>query len=230
MISVKKAIALVRENACTTTQNKILNIQEALYYVLAQDVLATITMPPFRQSAMDGYALNLHNSLSYTVVGEIQAGSSIKKELKSGEAVRIFTGAAVPDTANAVIMQEKTTTTGTTLHVNENPKPEANIRPVGEQIKQGDLALQKGHKITPASIGFLASLGITEVSVFVKPKVAVVATGNELTKSGKPLPYGKIYESNSVMLESALKQSGFYDVETFYLSDKYEETLNLIQK
>ncbi len=230
MISVKNAIALVRENACSTTQNKTLTIQEALHYVLAQDVYSAITMPPFRQSAMDGYALHLHNSLTYIIIGEIQAGASEKKELKPGEAVRIFTGAAVPDSANAVIMQEKTTTNGTTLHLTETIKPEANIRPIGEQIKQGDLALQKGHKITPASIGFLASLGVTNVSVFVKPKVAVVATGNELIKPGEPLAYGKIYESNSVMLESALKHSGFYDVETFYLSDTFKKTLALIQE
>ncbi len=230
MISVQQAINLVEEHTRDTHKTIWVKTQDALDFVLAEDVLSTITMPPFRQSAMDGYALHLHQNNTYKVIGEIQAGDDFQPTLQQGEAVRIFTGAPVPQTANAVIMQEKTLVNDTLLTVTDNPAINTNIRPQGEQIKQGDLALQKGVKLTPAAVGFMASLGITKVAVYKKPKVAVVTTGNELIPPGTPLTYGKIYESNGTMLVSALHKTGFNDVQTFKLADDYLQTVALIKE
>jgi molybdopterin molybdotransferase len=187
-------------------------------------------MPPFRQSAMDGYALNLHNNLTYYVIAEVKAGDNQMPVLKKGEAVRIFTGAPVPDSANAVMMQERVKVNGNTITIEHQLNQEHNIRPLGEQVKQGQLALKKGAKLTPAAVGYLSSLGITEVSVYKKPNIALVTTGNELIEGGQELPFGKIYESNSKMLLSALYNLKFYDVTIHKVEDDYNQTLSKLKE
>ena len=118
---------------------------------------------------------------------------------------------------------------GDNIIVEKNPLKEDNIRPVGEQVKKGELALKKGTKLTPAAIGYLSSLGITEVPVYKKPSIAIVTTGNELVEAGKPLTYGKIYESNSVMLKSALLNLGFDTISIHKVEDNYNDTFNKLQ-
>src|SRR5690606_38270049 len=117
----------------------------------------------------DGYALHLHDSLNYKLVGEIKAGDNKQPILKKGNAVRIFTGAPVPNSANAVVMQEKVVSNGNTITIQNQIPINTNIRAEGEQVKKGELALAKGTKLTPAAIGYLSSLGIKDVSVFKKP-------------------------------------------------------------
>jgi molybdopterin molybdotransferase len=182
-------------------------------------------MPPFRQSAMDGYALNLHDGLTYTLIGEVKAGDGHQPVLKKGDAIRIFTGAPVPDSANAIMMQEKVKSDGNFITIEHQISIEHNIRPFGEQVRAGDIALKKGTKLTPAAIGYLISLGIKTVSVFKKPNIAIVTTGNELIEAGQKLSYGKIYESNSKMLLSALYGLKFYDVTLHNVEDHYSQTV-----
>src|SRR5690606_14787653 len=149
MISIKNAINLVKSNSKPLLKDVVLEIEKSGGYLVFTDVFSPINMPPFRQSAMDGYALHLHDSFTYTIIGEVKAGDDYQPILKSGEAVRIFTGAPVPDTANAVIMQEKAILNGPELTI-ENQLPENhNIRAIGEQVKKGDLALPKNTKLTP---------------------------------------------------------------------------------
>ena len=107
MITVDEALNIVDNKTISSKKSTYLSVQDALGYVLSQDVLSPINMPPFRQSAMDGYAICIHESEKYNLMGEIKAGDRKQMTLSIGEAVRIFTGAPVPDTANAVIMQEK---------------------------------------------------------------------------------------------------------------------------
>ena len=178
-------------------------------------------MPPFRQSAMDGYALCLHDLLNYQLTGEIKAGDGHEIQLSPGEAIRIFTGAPVPDSANAVVMQEHVITNGDNIEIKEQLPEGQNIRRLGEQVKQGDIALKKGTRLTPAAIGYLTSLGIVEVSVFEKPAIALITTGNELIEAGQELTFGKIYESNSKMLLSALHHLGFTNVTIHKVEDDY---------
>lgn len=224
MISIPEAISIVKANGKPIQKSTIKKVEKAGGYKLFEDIISPINMPPFRQSAMDGYALNLHDDLSYRLIGEIKAGDGNKSILKKGEAVRIFTGAPVPDSANAVMMQEKVKVNGDAITILEQIPLEHNIRPLGEQVKAGDIALKKGTKLTPAAIGFILSLGITEVSVYKKPNIAIVTTGNELIEPGNNLSYGKIFESNSKMLLSALYNLKFYDVTLYKVEDDYNKT------
>ena len=143
MISISDAISIVKENGKPLLKKTTKPVDKAGGYVLIEDILSPINMPPFRQSAMDGYALNLHENLSYTLIGEIKAGDGHQPILKQGEAVRIFTGAPVPDSANSIMMQEKVAPNGNTITIDNQIPLEHNIRPLGEQVKAGDIALKK---------------------------------------------------------------------------------------
>jgi molybdopterin molybdotransferase len=229
MISVEKASQIISENTQLPNKSIDINLIDALGYVLFQDVLSPINMPPFRQSAMDGYALQLHDAKTYSLIGEIKAGDAHQLHLKPGDAVRIFTGAPVPESANAVVMQEKTSSKNQTLIIESNVVKNENIRPLGEQVLEGHIALKKGVKLTAAAIAYLTTLGVTQVMVYKKPSIAIVVTGNELVKAGQPLQYGQIYESNAIMLISALKQAGYSNMSTHIVSDHYKKTLQVLK-
>ncbi|HEX9601677.1 MAG TPA: gephyrin-like molybdotransferase Glp [Mariniflexile sp.] len=226
MTSIEEAIQFVKKHSRPLLKSTCKPVEKAGGYKLFENVYAPINMPPFRQSAMDGYALCLNDGLTYRFIGEVKAGDAHQPVLKKGEAVRIFTGAPVPDTANAVIMQEKVIVNGNIISIQNRIEVNANIRPLGEQVKKGELALAKGTKLTPAAIGYLSSLGISKVNVFKKPSIALITTGNELVEAGTDLTYGKIYESNSKMLLSALYSLKFYDVTTHKVEDDYDKTLS----
>ncbi|NMH88751.1 molybdopterin molybdotransferase MoeA [Flavivirga algicola] len=229
MISIKEAINAVEKNIDPLFRETVKPLERCGSYYLSKDIISPINMPPFRQSAMDGYALSLHNDLSYTLIDEVKAGDNHQPILKPGEAIRIFTGAPVPETANAVIMQEKVVVNGSKITMESNIPKDHNIRPMGEQVKIGELALKKGTKLTPAAIGYLTSLGITEAHIYKKPSIALITTGNELIEAGMPLPYGKIYESNSKMLLNALYNLKFYDVTIHKIEDDYAQTKNKLE-
>ncbi len=229
MISIEKAIALVKSNTKPLLKEAVNPVEKSQRYILSKNVYAPINMPPFRQSAMDGYALCLHDDLNYRLAGEVKAGDDHKITLNPGEAVRIFTGAPVPDSANAVAMQEHVETHGNMMKIKNQLPIGHNIRPLGEQVKQGDVALKKGTKLTPAGIGYLTSLGIVEVTVYKTPSIALITTGNELIEAGQELSHGKIYESNSKMLCSALQHLNFDDVSIHKVEDDYDETKSKLQ-
>jgi molybdopterin molybdotransferase len=206
------------------------SLLQARKHILAQTLLSPMNMPPFRQSAMDGFALCLHDELVYEIIGEIKAGDTHQVVLLPGQAIKIFTGAAVPDTTQAVIQIEKVSVNEKQLVLDEAVQTGTNVRPIGEQIATGELALEKGTLLNAAAIGFLAGLGFTSVKVFQKPRVGILVTGNELVKPGLPLEYGKVYESNGIMLESALKDAYFDEVNLYEVNDNYENTRNELQK
>lgn len=230
MISVNQAIAIVQSSVEPTSQTEYIDISKAHRYVLRNDIVSEINMPPFRQSAMDGYALCLHDDFTYKLVGEVKAGDPINPIVKKGECVRIFTGAPVPDTANAVIMQERVSVDEDCITIDRAVKSDDNIRPAGEQVKKGQTALKKDTLLTPAAIAFATSLGVTEVAVYKKPSIAILVTGNELIKAGKSLQYGQIYESNAVMLTSALIGVGFNKITNYKVADNYKDTLSLLKE
>lgn len=230
MITVEEAFELVENNIQATNKSEKKTVLESISYVLFKDTFSPINMPPFRQSAMDGYALCIHNDNSYTIIDEVKAGDGHHPVLKKGDAVRIFTGSAVPDTSDTVIMQEKVNRDSDNLILNSLAVKDENIRPMGEQVKKGELALSKGTKLTPAAIGFLTTLGISEVEVFSKPNIAIVTTGNELIEAGQELTYGKIYESNSGMLLTALLSLGHHNVIITKVKDDYNSTMKSLEK
>ena len=230
MISVEQAITIVQNTVEPTENFELIEVAKASGYVLFEDVVSKIDMPPFRQSAMDGYALCLHNELAYQLIGEVKAGDNFHPVLKKGEAIRIFTGSPVPDTANAVIMQERVQVDNKSIIIDSLVSDNDNIRPLGEQILKGQTALKKGSLLTPAAVGFISSLGIEKISVYKKASVAVIVTGNELVKAGNVLNYGQIYESNGVMLTAALTGLGYQKVTNFKVEDTYQATFNMLQK
>ncbi len=230
MITVEKAIQIISQNIQQTSCFEEIHVSEARNQVLFEDIKSPMDMPPFRQSAMDGYALNLHDIKQYKLMGEIQAGDDSHPVLKKGEAFRIFTGAPVPDSANAVIMQEKTSQLNNGVHVDSQPVKSHNIRKVGEQIKKGQIALAQGTKLNAASIAFLTTLGIIKLKVYKQPKIAIVVTGNELIEAGRPLKRGQIYESNAIMLINSLEQLGFKSIKKYKVVDNYDKTLILLKR
>jgi molybdopterin molybdotransferase len=228
MISVNQAIAIVQNSVEPTTQVLSIDVSKAHRYVLGNDIVSEINMPPFRQAAMDGYGLCLQEDFKYKLIGEVKAGDPFNPTLKKGESVRIFTGAPVPDTASAVIMQERVSADADHITIDRTVTINDNIRPAGEQVKKGQIALKKGTLLTPAAIAFATSLGVTEVSVYKKPSIAILVTGNELVKAGKSLEYGQIYESNAIMLTSALNGLGFNKITNYKVADNYHDTLSLL--
>ncbi|RZS92526.1 gephyrin-like molybdotransferase Glp [Aquimarina brevivitae] len=227
MISVPEAISFIQQIPISHKIQEV-PLSDAGYKILGRTTVSKINMPPFRQSAMDGYAVQLHNSAAYKVIGEIKAGDAVDIELAQGEAVRIFTGAPVPKTANCIIIQEHTERKGDYFIATKNYTANQNIRPVGEQIKEGDIALKKGTMLTPAAIGFLAGLGFAKVPILPAPKVGIITTGNELVEPGNPLPTGKIYESNTIQLQACLSKAGINGITTYKVQDDYPSTVNTI--
>lgn len=230
MISVEEAKNLVL-TGIFKQKEVMLNIHSALNYFLADDIIAGISVPLFNQSAMDGYAFKFQDvNKSLNIVDEVAAGDVRVVKIKQGEAIRIFTGSKVPDSCDTVVMQELTSVESNQLIVKDvGLKLGGNVRKKGNQIKVGDVALKKGVKITPAAIGFLATLGITNVMVYSLPKVCVIATGSELVKLGQPLKDGQIYESNTHMLNAAIQQLGISPI-IHVVKDDIAETEQLIKE
>lgn len=229
MVSVQEAFSILKSNL-PTLQEIEWPLSQVKKHILSQTVYSSINMPPFRQSSMDGFAICRHDSLEYSIIGEIKAGDSHQVSLQPGQAIKIFTGAAVPDSAQAVIQIEKVSVKDAQLFLQEQPKRETNVRAIGEQISKGGLALEKGTMLNAAAIGFLAGLGFTSVMVYKKPTIGIVVTGNELVKPGIPLEYGKVYESNAIMLQSALKEAYFDEVSLYEVNDDFENTKNRLDE
>lgn len=229
MIQVAEALNIIAENSSKMPIAKI-KVSKSLGYVLAEAIYSPIHMPPFRQSAMDGYAFTHSELTQFEVVKTSQAGDFLEGEIQKNQAVRIFTGAFVPDDTDTVVMQEHTCVTDNLLEIERMPVAGANVREKGEQIKKGELVFDVNTVITPAAIGFLACLGITKINVYEKPKVAILVTGNELVSAGKKLPKGKIYESNSLMLEVALKTIGIHKPTIFKVKDSLKKTIATVER
>lgn len=207
---------------------------DSLGFVLSDDLPATISMPAFRQSSMDGYAIRAADvkemGTELTMVGEAKAGQNVEYFLEEGTAIRIFTGAMVPNGATAVVMQEHVTRNGDGVKILEFPVKEGkNIREVGQLIKEGQIALTAQTVLGPGALGFLAGQNIAEVPVFKRPKVGILVTGDELGRLGDSLELGQVYESNSYMLKAALKQEGVENVEVLYAGDELNATINALQ-
>jgi molybdopterin molybdotransferase len=228
MIQVEQALSIIAESSCKMPLRKI-KVAKSIGYVLAENIYSTIDMPPFRQSAMDGYAFLYSDKTKFEVVSTSQAGDFSNLNLIENQAIRIFTGAYIPDNLDTVVMQEHTIRTDNYMEIDKMPSRFANVRNKGEQIKENELVLEKDTLITPAAIGFLSCLGITDIMVYAKPNVAIVVTGNELVKAGKKLPKGKIYECNSVMLKVALQQIGIKKIKTLKVKDNLEKTKSALK-
>ncbi len=189
-----------------------LPIADAIGYVLAEEIHSPIFVPPFDNSAMDGYAIriaDLANQQVMPVAGKSFAGQPFEGDWPQGSCVRIMTGAKIPLGCDAVIMQENTEVTDAGVQFNQiDVKPNNNIRPTGDDIKQGDVVLLKGARLTARDIPMIATLGISHVTVVRKPRVAFFSTGDELKPLGEPLIEGQIYDSNRYGIKPLIENFG----------------------
>ena len=233
MITVLQAMKLIEEHI-QQGRVEMRSLKECVGYIAARSVMSPISSPPFAQSAMDGYAFrfsDLQNSNLFELQGVIQAGETRRFELEKGKCFRIFTGAPIPAITDTVIMQEHCMVNGNFITFENAQLIEgANVRPQGSQVKSGEEFLKQGVQLTPGTIGYLATLGITEVEVFSKPKVNLLITGSELVKAGEELKFGQIYESNSTMLEAALLEGGIQVSKILFASDDLEESIERIKE
>ncbi len=212
-LHVDEAIQRMTSAVQAVTDTETLPIREALDRVLAKAVVSDINVPPYANSAMDGYALNSRDlpaegEVTLQQVGKSFAGIPFEGELQAGQCVRIMTGAQMPAGADTVIMQEQVTVDGETIQIGSGHGAGENVRQIGEDIRQGDSVLQPGQVLTPAELGVLASLGVADVTVYRQLKVAFFSTGDELRNVDEPLQEGQIYDSNRYTLFGMLSKLG----------------------
>lgn len=228
-IALEKLLAAARLPSLTED----LPLARALGRVLAEDVIASLDVPGFDNSAMDGYALHVADFQalppSFAISGRIAAGET-GAALALGEAARIFTGAPIPPGANAVVMQEACTTESGLLTVDGPVKPGMNIRLRGEDIASGRTVLAAGSRLTPQALGLAASIGVATLKVHVPLKVALLSTGNELTEPGQPLAPGKIYNSNRYALLGLLQTLGCEVTDCGIVPDDFAATVQALSQ
>ncbi|MFA5309250.1 MAG: gephyrin-like molybdotransferase Glp [Dehalococcoidales bacterium] len=223
MLSVEEALQKILE-AVDVLDAETVPILDAAGQVLAEDITASVTVPPLDNSGMDGYAVQSADTRGASqaspkilkVIDTVMAGAISDKEVQPGTAIRIMTGAPVPRGADSVVQFENTDDDKskkdgkpvTKVGILAPAAPGLNVRRAGEDISRGQVVLKKGAVIRPAEIGLLASVGRLEVKAIRRPVVAVLSTGNELVEVGQPLPEGKIYDSNAYSIASLVKRYG----------------------
>jgi molybdopterin molybdotransferase len=233
MLSVQEAKALITAHTVLRPPVTIA-LEKALSKVLAADIHSPASIPAFEQSSMDGYAFQYaawQQGTPLEITGEMAAGATVSFAIAAGQAARIFTGAPLPAGADTVVMQENVIVSGHQLIIKDDQLQKGiNVRPTGSEIEAGTLALPRGTLLTPAAIGFLAGMGIHEVSVFPAPVITIIITGNELQTPGKPLEFGQVYESNSFTLRTALQQMQIAAVSFVPAEDDPDKLSHTIQK
>lgn len=230
MIAFQEARKKILEH-CPQMRSEIRPIQKSLDYALAEAAIAREPGPLFDNSAMDGFAVladdvekaSPENPVTLILQGSIQAGDAGKIPLQQGKAIKIFTGAALPPNAQAVVRKEYVEESGEQIQVRRPVRLGENIRHRGEEYQKGQQIFPAGTLITPAVLGMLANLGYADVSVFCKPEVAVLITGNELVPPGEKLQPGQIRDSNSYTISAALEAMNIQPVDIMRVWDDHTE-------
>ena len=213
-------------------------LQNALHRVLAERVIAGVDVPGADNSSMDGYGYRAGDvdadGAALDVVGESLAGHPFGGRVGAGQCVRIMTGAVVPDGVDTVVMQENTRATGERVVIEKRPASGSNIRAAGEDLRAGTTVLAPGHYLRPADIAVLASVGVAEVSVVRRPRVAFFSTGDELRPvdgpAGQPLAPGEIYDSNRYGLAALISELGMEGVDLGVVGDSPAALRDAFQK
>ena len=215
MISVEEALDRILSRVSVLGDERV-PLNRALGRVLAEDVDSPLDMPPWPASSMDGYALLSRDTdgavdaapARLAVAGRVPAGGMAERPLRPGEAFRIFTGAPLPEDADAIIPQEDVRVEGDTLLV-PRPVPRGDfVRPRGEDMRRGDRVLDRGRVLSAADVGLLATVGRSPVSVIRRPRVGILSTGDELVDLGTPVGPGQIPNSNSYSLIAQVLEAG----------------------
>ncbi|GAA0406285.1 molybdopterin molybdotransferase MoeA [Cocleimonas flava] len=212
LLAIDDVLNVLRDKAKTVNSVETISVLKARTRILAEDITSTINVPPADNSAMDGYAFNAADIADaattsadgFDVSQRICAGD-FGEPLNKGTVARIFTGAPIPAGADTVVMQENCDRQGDKVVIQSIPQAGSNVRKAGEDIKQGDVILKAGHKLRPQDLGLVASVGISELSVKRRLKVAIFFTGDELRQPGETLGPGQIYNSNRFTLNGLLE-------------------------
>ncbi len=243
MLSVTEALERILSHF-EVTAKEMVPLAKCAGRVLAADIIAAHDLPPFDNSSMDGFAIrsaDLANAalpITLDVVADIPAGSVPTVTLAQGQSARIMTGAQLPKGADAVIPVEDTdfhsrdagTTAPQTISFTRTVQAGENIRPRGMDLHAGDMILQKGHKLKAQDLGMLAMLGVAEVQVHKKPRVALFSSGDELLEVDSPLSEGKIHDSNSYTLAALIEDAGAEVLRLGIAKDTWESVEDLLQK
>jgi len=222
---VKKII----EDIPITKRVENVSLEDSLRRVLAEDVHATINLPPFSRAAMDGYAVIAEDTflaseddpVRLKLLELVEAGDIPKKSLIRGFCTEVSTGAPIPEGANGVVMVEFTDKSGGDILIIESSAIGQNIAKEGSDVMAGELLLSEGSRITPDKIGVLSAIGMIMVPVYRKPRVAIISTGNEIIGHDEELTYGKIYDINSQTISSAVRSCGCIPLQTEIVKDDY---------
>jgi len=230
MIAVEEALDKILSYNGPMGFEKV-SILDALGRVIAEDVVAPRDLPPYDNSGMDGYALRHEdvknasetNPVRLEVIEDLRAGFFSEKTVKQGQAIRIMTGAPIPKGADAVVPVEETERGDSFVIVLKSAYPGKYVRRAGEDAKKGDKVISVGDMIRPSEIGMLASVGRSFVSVYQRPSVAILCTGEELVDVGESLNGAKIVSSNSYTLAAQVKECGAIPVQLGIAKDDKEE-------
>lgn len=233
MKTFDEALSYLVSQAKRTQQTENVSIMNALGRVLAKPVVSDVNVPPHDNSMMDGYAVHLYDLShddTFVVSQRIPAGTR-PTPLQHGTIARIFTGAPIPEDANAVIMQEETEERGDRVRIiAEQTHAGQNIRKTGSDIAKGATILEKGHRLRAQDLGLVSSIGIAEVEVYRPLKIATFTTGDELLEPGQAPEEGKIFNANRYVLAGAVPQLGFELIDLGRVEDTLEATIEAMKQ
>lgn len=212
LLPIEEAARLMAEHVPPVSETETVPLVDTLGRVVARDVVAPIPLPPFDNSAVDGYAVRQTDiakdgETRLKLSGRVQAGGRAAT-VGPGEAVRIFTGAPMPEGADTVYMQEDCRVEGDEVVLPPGLKPGANRRLTGEDLQQGSIALPAGRRLGPQDVALAAALGLTQLEVRRRPRVAVFSTGDEIVEPGQPLAATSLYDANRFLLIALLRELG----------------------
>ncbi len=233
LISVEQAIEKILSQAVPLDETETVDILDALNRVLAEDLHSSIDVPGYDNSAMDGYAVrsaDCQAEANELPISQRIAAGQVGLPLEPGTAARIFTGAPIPEGADAVVMQELCQQDDDMVVVNTVVKAGSNVRRAGEDIKNGSVVLQAGKRLRAQELGLLASVGLAEFKVRRKLKVAIFFTGDEIIAPGQPLAAGQIYNSNRYTLRGLLQSVGCEIIDLGIVPDTLEATVDVLNE
>lgn len=233
LISLETAMAHLLSQGKPVGDTELVDLEHAGNRVLAADCQATLDVPPWDNSAMDGYALNTvdwQGADTELPLSQRIAAGSLPAPLQAGTVARIFTGAPIPEGADAVVMQEDTEVVEGGVRLLQQPRSGQHLRRRGSDLAAGDLVLARGTRLRPQHLGVLASLGLARVSCFRPLRVALVSTGDELAEPGGKAEPGQIYNSNRFILQGLLKELGMQPLDMGILPDRLDATCEALAK
>ena len=226
-ISLDHAVSVLTDHVNSVNETIRIDTYDAPGYILAEDIVAPVSHPPFPRSALDGYAVRAgdiadaskEHPKELRVIDKIMAGHTSHAVVTRDTAVRIMTGAPVPEGADYIVRQENTDYGEDRVRIMETPGRKNNIDPAGEDFKAGTVLARSGERLDAALTGIAAAAGKAEVSVYRRPRVAIFSSGDELAEPGEALPEGKIYDSNLHMLYAYMKERGVEVVRRAFIAD-----------